>query len=183
MDQNLDPVGSGIIAKDADDILRPVGSGKDPPPPFFHNRNAAGLEKGDQILVEKPGEGVIKKFAVVMEIFDEGGQVPGVGQVAPALAGDGQFDPHPAHFLQEENPASLFGGPSGSHQAGGPPADDNHIPTQGHFTAEIAETAEKRNFSFTRTNSNPTFRFISYGCFLSFEYYFFLCGLCDLCGE
>jgi hypothetical protein len=145
MDQNLDPVGSGIIAKDADDILRPVGSGKDPPPPFFHNRNAAGLEKGDQILVEKPGEGVIKKFAVVMEIFDEGGQVPGVGQVAPALAGDGQFDPHPAHFLQEENPASLFGGPSGSHQAGGPPADDNHIPIHELLTTERTESTEDLN--------------------------------------
>jgi hypothetical protein len=104
-----------------------------------------------------------------MEIFDEGGQIPGVGQVAPALAGDGQFDPHPAHFLQEENPASLFGGPSGSHQAGGPPADDNHIPTQGHFTAESTESTEELNSKDVPKNSwlktlDP--------CFLTFTNFF-----------
>jgi hypothetical protein len=146
MDQNFDPVGTGIIAKDPDNILGPIGSGKDPPPSFFHNRNAAALEKGDQILVEKPGEDIIKKFSVVMEIFDEGRQVPGIGQVASTLAGDGQFDPHPAHFLQEENPASLFGGPSGGHQAGGPPADDNHIPVHDTLTTESTENTEEIEF-------------------------------------
>jgi hypothetical protein len=146
MDQNLDPLGSGIIAQDAHDILGSVGGGKDPPPPFFHNRNAAGLEKGDQVLVEKPGERIIKKFAVVMEIFDEGRQVPGVGQVAPALAGEGQLNPHPPHFLQQEDSASPFGGPSGSHQAGGPAADDNHIPVHDLLTTEGTENAAGFNF-------------------------------------
>ena len=93
----------------------------------------------------------MKEFSVMMVVFDEGGKVPAIGQVASALAGDRQFDPHPAHLFQKEDPASLLGSPPGRHQPGGPPADDDHIPAQGHFTAESAETAERRIDNIIKT--------------------------------
>ena len=62
--------------------------------------------------------------------FDESLKVAAVGQVAPALAGEGQLDAHPAHLFQEKDPGSPLGRPSGGHQPRRPPSDDNDIRVQ-----------------------------------------------------
>lgn len=84
----------------------------------------------------------MEKFSIMAVTFDEGGKVSAVGEVASSLAGQGEFDAHPAHFFQEEHSGPQFRRPPRSHEPRGTPTDDDHVPNQNLFTAETAETAE-----------------------------------------
>jgi hypothetical protein len=85
------------------------------------------MEEGDQVLVEEAGEDIVEEFSVVPVVFDEGLAIAAIGQVAPALSGESQFDPHSSHFLQEEDLGSEFRGSSRRHQPRSPSSDDNNI--------------------------------------------------------
>jgi hypothetical protein len=127
MEEGLDPGGSTIFLQHPDHVLGPVGSRKDSFASFFHCGESFFLEEGDQVLVEKAGEDVVEEFSVVPVVFDEGLEIAAIGQVAPTLAGEAQFDPHPSHFLQEEDLGSELCGPSRRHQPRSPSSDDNDI--------------------------------------------------------
>ncbi len=46
---------------------------------------------------------------------NEGLKVTAVGQIAPALAGQGQFNAYPAHLFEKKDPGSKLRGPSRGH--------------------------------------------------------------------
>jgi hypothetical protein len=119
-----------MITKSPDDILRPVGGWENSPSSFLGRRETAGLEEGDQIIIEEAGKNIVQEFSVVPVVLDEGLQVPAIGEVAPALARQGQLDSYPAHFFQKEDPPPHLCGPSRRHQARGPSSNYDHVPFQ-----------------------------------------------------
>jgi hypothetical protein len=110
-------MGRDMITKSPDDILRPVGGWENSPSSFLGRRETADLEEGDQIIIEEAGKNIVQEFSVVPVVLDEGLQVPAIGEVAPALARQGQLDSYPPHFFQKEDPRPHFCGPSRRHQA------------------------------------------------------------------
>jgi hypothetical protein len=127
MKKGLDPAEGIILLQDPDHVLGPVGSGKYSFPSFLHRGKPLLMEEGDQVLVEEAGEDVVEEFSVVPVVFDEGLEIAAIGQVAPALSGESQFDPHPSHFFQKEDLGPEFCGPSRRHQPRSPSSDDNNI--------------------------------------------------------
>jgi hypothetical protein len=123
-------MGRDMIVESPDDILCPVGGWENSPSSFLGRRETAGLEEGDQIIIEEAGKNIVQEFSVVPVVLDEGPQVPAIGQVAPALARQGQLDSDPAHFFQKEDPPSHLCGPSRRHQARSPSSNYDHIPFQ-----------------------------------------------------
>jgi hypothetical protein len=79
----------------------------------------------------------VQEFSIVPVAFYKGLEVSAIGEVAATLARQGQFDPHPAHFFEEEDSGPQFSGPPSSHQARGAPTHYDHVPF--HFLQAVSD--------------------------------------------
>jgi hypothetical protein len=155
MDQDAHTMRRNKITQDSNDILGTLGGGEDPSSSFLDRGKAAGLEKGDQILVKEARENVVEEFSVVAVALDEVLKFPTVGEIAATFARQGQFDSYPAHFFQEKDLGSQFGCPPRSHETRGTPSDYNHVPFK-FFNIHHRDTEEFYVIKKTpKTNCHP----------------------------